>query len=298
LIIRGDLIGIGSILVIILIVIGLLLTLWKKLLLTHSLLIVNVIIFLISLVIPEVDSELGFRPEYLFSGQNMYTIITSMYLHADAFHLLFNMIFLAVIGLLFEEKVKTLRYGIIYYITGIAAAITFSLTSGILNPDVIIIGASGGLFGILGAYARLYPNDRFAFFPLPYPLPIFTWAFIFLLIAMVATFVPGICIFGRVAHLAHVGGLFAGLAMAPLVMKIKTKEKKKVTRVDLSALEAIAITQEDKELLQRIKSEDEPDIRRAWLEHFLARAKCPRCQKKLEVKGRAIKCECGFQLRF
>jgi len=253
---------------------------------------------MISFVIPEVDLDLGFRPRYLFSGEKIYTIITSMYIHADIIHLLFNMIFLAVIGLLLEEKIGSLRYGIIYYITGIAACVTYSFTSGILNPGVILVGAAGGLFGILGAYARLYPNDKFAFFPFPYPLPIFTWAFIFLLIAIMATFVQGICFFGNVAHLAHVGGLFAGMAIAPLVMKIKTKEKKKVSKVDFEALEKIAVTEEDKALLKKIKSEDEPEVRDAWLEHFLSKARCPHCDGIMEKKGRTLRCTCGFELKY
>lgn len=260
--------------------------------------VVNVIVFMISFVDPDMSLDLGFSPRYLFTGEKIYTIITSMYLHVDFVHLLFNMIFLVFIGLLLEEKIGTLRYGIIYYVTGVAAAVTYSFTSGLLQASVIIVGASGGLFGILGAYARLYPNDKFAFIPFPYPIPIYTWAFIFLLIAIVATIVPGICFFGRIAHLAHVGGLFAGLAIAPLVMKIEAKEQKKMTKVDYEALEEIVLSEEDKALLEKIKKEDEPEIRDAWLEHFLAKAKCPKCGRKLELKGRNLKCDCGFTLKF
>lgn len=267
---------------------------------THTLLIVNVIIFMLEYFAPsEIFDDLGFRPEYLFSGEKIYTIFTSMYLHTNVIHLLFNMIFLAFIGLLLEEKIGTLRYGIIYYFTGFTAVLTFSFTSGILRPEVIVVGASGGLFGILGAYARLYPNDKFAFFPFPVPLPIYTWAFIFLLIAFVATFVPGICLFGRVAHLAHVGGLFGGLAIAPLVMRIETKEKrKKMAKVNYNALDILAKTDEEKEILKKIKSEDEPEVRDAWLEHFLEKAKCPQCGNLMEQKGRTLRCTCGFELKY
>jgi len=288
-----------SIVAIILIIAGLIYTCWKKAFLTHTLLFINVIIFLISFVDPDIKVDLGFKPEYLFSGEKIYTIITSMYIHANVIHLLFNMIFLIFIGLLLEEKIGTLRYGIIYYATGVAAAVTFSFTSGILRPDVIVVGASGGLFGILGAYARLYPTDKFAFFPFPYPMPIYNWAFIFLMIAIVATFVPTICIFGNIAHLAHVGGLFAGLVISPLVMKIETKEKKKkMTKVDFQALDAIAVSDEDKALLEKIKKEDEPEVRDAWLEHFLSKARCPHCGGMMDLKGRNLRCTCGFELKY
>ena len=179
------------------------------------------------------SGDLALRPEYIFTGEKIYTVITSMYMHVDVIHLIFNMIFLIFIGLSLEEKIGTGRYGIIFYSTGVIAAVTYSFTSGIIRSEVLVMGASGGLFGILGAYARLYPNEKFAFIPFPYPLPIFTWAFIFILIAIVGTFVPGICFGGNVAHIAHVGGFFGGLAISPLIMKRKGKEmKNKMTKVN------------------------------------------------------------------
>ncbi|UCE35931.1 MAG: rhomboid family intramembrane serine protease [Thermoplasmata archaeon] len=286
-----------SIVVVIFIIAGLYYTYRAKAYLTHTLVLVNIIIFMMTYFVSDIILDLGFRPEYLFTGEKIYTVITSMYLHSGVLHLFFNMIFLIFIGLLFEEKIGTLRFGIIYYVTGFAAVVTFSFTSGFLRPEVIVVGASGGLYGILGAYARLYPDDRFAFIPFPYPLPIYTWAFIFLLIAIVATFVPGIC-FGPIAHLAHVGGLFAGLAVSPLVMKIKGKEKERVTKIDYNVFDVLAQTDSDKELLEKIKNEDEPEVRIAWLEHFLSKAKCPQCGGILQVEKRKLKCTCGFELKF
>ncbi len=245
-----------------------------------------------------IHRDLGFQPQYLFQGEKIHTILTSMYLHANFIHLLFNMIFLVFIGLLLEEKIGTLRYGLIFYITGVIAVITFSFTTGLPQPGVTVVGASGGLFGILGAYARLYPREKFAFLPFPYPMPIYTWAFIFLLIAILATFVPEICFLGNIAHLAHVGGLFGGMIIAPFIMKIPSKEKKKMTKIDYETLEAIALSDEEKTLLENIKKEDEPDVRDAWLEHFLGKAKCPKCGKKFQIKGRNLRCDCGFELRY
>jgi membrane associated rhomboid family serine protease len=242
--------------------------------------------------------DLGFRPEYLFSGERIYTIITSMYMHVDAIHLIFNMIFLIIIGLSLEEKMGTKRFALIFYITGVIAAFVYSFTQGLIRSEVIIMGASGGLYGILGAYARLYPNDKFAFLPFPYPLPIFTWAFIFLLIAIVATFVPGLCFGGNVAHVAHVGGLFGGLIIAPFVMKVKDKKKKAVRPINFEALRPLAQTHEDKELLRKIESEDEPEVRDAWLEHFLKKARCPQCGGPMELSKRTLKSTCGYEIRF
>ena len=279
-------------------IVGLIYTFWKKAYLTHTLLIVNIFVFLFKYGTPEMDNDLAFNPDYLFTGEKFYTIITSMYMHLDPIHLIFNMIFLLFIGLSLEQKIGTIRYAVIFYATGVIAAITYSFTTGLISQNVIIMGASGGLFGILGAYARLYPNDKFAFLPFPYPLPIFTWAFIFFTIAVVATFVPGICFGRNVANIAHVGGLFGGLAIAPLVMKIKDKEKKKITPINFEALRSLAKTEEEKELLEKIKSEDEPDVRKVWLEHFLSKARCPECEGMMQISGRTLKCTCGNEIKF
>ena len=71
-----------------------------------------------------------------------------------------------------------------------------------------------------------------------------------------------------------------------------------MTKVDYEALEAIALSEEDKALLEKIKKEDEPEVRDAWLEYLLAKAKCPKCGKNLVVKGRNLSCDCGFELKF
>jgi membrane associated rhomboid family serine protease len=285
---------------IVIIIVGFSITFIKKLYLTHTLLIVNVLVFLFKLQTPELNLDLAFNPDDLTNGARLYTIITSMYMHVDGIHLLFNMIFLIFIGLSLEEKIGTTRFAFIFYVTGIVAAITYSFTTGLVRSNVIVMGASGGLFGILGAYARLYPTEKFAFIPFPYPLPIFTWAFIFFLIAMAATFIPGLCLGGNVAHIAHVGGLFGGLALAPLAMRIPGKDtkKKRIRPIDFKALEILARTDEQKELLEKIKPEDEPEVRDAWLDHFLEKAKCPECGGLMIRTGRTLKCSCGKEIRF
>jgi membrane associated rhomboid family serine protease len=280
--------------------VGFIITFAKRIYLTHTLLVVNVLVFLLSFQTREVTIDLAFNPDDLFNGARVYTLITSMYMHVDGIHLLFNMIFLIFIGLSLEEKIGTARFAFIFYVTGIIAAITYSFTTGLIRSNVIVMGASGGLFGILGAYARLYPTEKFAFIPFPYPLPIFTWAFIFFLIAMVATFVPNMCLGGNVAHIAHVGGLFGGLALAPLAMKIPGKDtkKKRIRPINFKALEPLAKTDEQKELLEKIKTEDEPEVRDAWLDHFLSKAQCPECGGMMIRSGRTLKCSCGREIRF
>lgn len=267
---------------------------------------VNVIIFMLSIISQSVYYDLRLNPNYILGGERLYTVITSMYLHLDVIHLIFNMLFFIFFGLLFEEKVGTLRFGIIFYSSGIIASLLFSVIMGLFRPYYVAVGASGGLAGILGAYGRLFPDDKFAFFPFPQALPIQTWASIFFLLSLVLGFLQvGIptmqnetCCLLRVAHLAHLGGIMTGFMIAPYVMKVPSREKKKIMKVDFKALEALANTEDDKALLEKIKLEDEPEVRDAWLEYFLKKARCPQCGGVMVIKGRTIKCTCGFEVKY
>jgi membrane associated rhomboid family serine protease len=292
--------------VIILIIAGVFYAYWKKMYLTHMLILLMVVIYLITVLTSDIVSDLRFSPIYrdlafnpanLKTGTNLYQVITSEFVHNSPLHLIFNVLALAMLGLRFEEKVEALRYGIIFFVSGALATVLFALTSNF--QPAYLVGASGGLFGIMGAYARLYPREKFMFFPIMVPLPIFTWTFLLIIISILFHFVPDLCLLPDVAHIAHVEGAFVGLAIAPLVMKIESKEKKKKLKpVDFKALETLAKSDEEKELLAKIKSEDEPEVRDAWLEHFLTKAKCPQCGGNFEIRGRTLKSTCGYEIKY
>ena len=292
---------------IIMIVVGFFITYWKRLFLSHMLIILMTfgMIFILATTDTEttwmnysqVSSDLAYRPIYLKTGENLYTMVTNVFVHSNIFHFIFNLFAILFLCLSFEEQVGPLRFGIIFFGTTIIADILYSFSTNFSTGG--LIGASGGVYGIIGAYARIYPNKKFAFLPFPTPLPIYTWAFIFLLAGILLTFVPSLCFIPNVAHLAHVLALFAGLAISPYVMKIETKDKKKkVMAINFTALEPLARTEEEKELLDKIRSEDEPDVRKAWLEHFLSKARCPECGGMMQVSGRTLKCTCGKEIKF
>jgi membrane associated rhomboid family serine protease len=290
------------------IIAGIFITFWKKMLLSHMIIILMSfgMIFIVATTIfsttwldfSVVSYDLAFRPVYLVTGERLYTMVTNVFIHGNFFHFLFNFLAILFLCLSFEEQVGTLRFGIIFFGANIIAAILYALSTNFGSGG--LVGASGGVFGIIGAYARLYPNKRFAFLPIPYPLPIYTWAFIFLLAGILFSLVPDLCLIPNVAHLAHVFALFAGLAIAPIVMKIPIKDtkKKEVTQIDFKALESLAQTDEQKELLEKIRSEDEPEVRDAWLEHFISRAKCPECGGMMMKSGRTLRCTCGREIRY
>jgi membrane associated rhomboid family serine protease len=148
------------------------------------------------------------------------TIFTSMFMHADLLHLGFNMLFLWVFGNNVEDQLGKVRFAVFYIVCGLAAAFAHFL------PDpgsvVPVVGASGAVSGVLGAYIVLFPHARVVSLV---PLGFFFWttdlpAWVVLGLWFVVQFLGGLVGLGAaqaggggVAYLAHVGGFVAGLVL-------------------------------------------------------------------------------------
>ncbi len=147
------------------------------------------------------------------------TVLTSMFLHGSWMHLLGNMLYLWIFGNNIEDSMGHGRFIIFYLLCGICAA----LAQALINPlsEVPMIGASGAISGVLGAYLLLYPHARvMVLVPLglfittvnmPASLVLLLW-FVIQLVSSIAVDSNG----GGVAFFAHVGGFIAGMAMIPL----------------------------------------------------------------------------------
>lgn len=151
------------------------------------------------------------------------TLLTSQFLHAGWAHLLGNMLFLWIFGDNVEDRLGHLPYLLFYLVCGAGAALVQVLTAP-LSP-VPLIGASGAIAGVLGAYFVLYPFAwvtvlfPFFFFLLPVDVP----AVLMLLLWFVTQFFNGLAALtrvsatGGVAFWAHVGGFVIGLVLALLL---------------------------------------------------------------------------------
>jgi membrane associated rhomboid family serine protease len=292
--------SIGSIIAI-LVIIGLMAYgLWKRgnlyLLLAIAIIVVFIICAVTSEYVPHVSYsqvfwELGFAPSYLTTGENLHTIITSMFVHANLAHLIFNLIALIFIGTLLESRIGTVRFFAIYFLTGIIATLVFGIAY--ISAGVFLIGASGAISGILGALGRLYPHQRitmfFGFGILP-NMPIYVLVIIFLLIETFLAFMRN----DSTAHLAHIVGAVSGFLVAPLIVKLEARRID--VKVHAKGLEPLATTPELRDMLERIRTEDDAEVRKAWLQHFYSRARCPRCNGGLGKKRRYLQCEnCGWK---
>ena len=143
-------------------------------------------------------------------------VITSQFLHADWLHLIFNMLFLWVFGNNIEDRLGRIRFLPFYLLCGVLAG----LSQAFADPDsaVPLIGASGAIAGVLGAYLVLYPRISvwtivLPFFFLPFKIPAWLWLAIFFALQFLYLGDSATSGGGGVAYLAHIGGFVAGAAL-------------------------------------------------------------------------------------
>ena len=136
------------------------------------------------------------------------TLLSAMFLHGSLFHLAGNMLFLWIFGNNVEDFLGPLRFGLFYLISGLGA----SFFQVVLSPNsrVPMIGASGAIAGVLGAYFLLYPGARVLTLVLLWIIPI-PAAFVLGLWFVLQVLNVGMG--GGVAWFAHIGGFLVGLAL-------------------------------------------------------------------------------------
>ena len=172
----------------------------------------------------DVVGEYGAIPYEITNGEDLpgeaapfwLTILTSMFLHGSLLHLGGNMLFLWIFGNNIEDSMGRLTF-IAFYLLGGLAALGLQVAT---DPDsqVVTIGASGAIAGVLGGYARLYPRARvvtivfivifFTIVTLPALLVLGLW---FLLQLLPAFSEPVDSAGGGVAYFAHIGGFLFGV---------------------------------------------------------------------------------------
>ena len=146
-------------------------------------------------------------------GRHYTHVVTSMFLHGSWLHLIGNMWFLWIFGKGVEDSMGRLRFAVFYVLCGLAAAAVQVLA----EPASVapMVGASGAIGGVMGAYVVLYPTVRvFTFLPLGFffttiALPAWVMLGYWFLLQLLGTFGGD----NGVAVWAHVGGFAAGMAL-------------------------------------------------------------------------------------
>lgn len=156
------------------------------------------------------------------------SVFTSMFLHGGWLHLIFNMLFLWIFGNNVEDSMGHFRYVGFYLLCGVAAAATQVAA----QPDsrVPMIGASGAISGVLGAYLLLFPRARvLTLVPIWIFLRfVYLPAWVFLIVWFALQLLSGAATVGQqtgggVAFWAHIGGFVAGMILVPVFKKRRVR---------------------------------------------------------------------------
>jgi membrane associated rhomboid family serine protease len=154
--------------------------------------------------------------------------VTSMFVHADFPHLLFNMLGLFFFGRMLEQAFGTKRFLIYYFVCGIGASLiyiawaVFSYYRYMSHGEVYefgsCVGASGAVFGLLMGAAMLFPNTQFLIYGIiPMRLGVMAILYGTYELIMLMRDLPQ----DRVAHIAHIGGLIFGFIMLKIYQRNK-----------------------------------------------------------------------------
>lgn len=215
---------------------------------TYSIILINVIVY----VFQNLDfgtylfmvNNYGLRPAEIMSGQNLITLLSSMFLHAGIYegyygllHIFMNMYILFIFGDDAEAVFGGPLFLTFYLFCGVIAglfhaAITVLFLPGMAN--IPTIGASGAIFGVMAAYALAFPKRRLMMLMYYYPVQLPALAAVAFLVAIEVMYSIFAITFGlsvSIANTAHVGGFIAGAAFTflfKLTGRGPWKEKKEL----------------------------------------------------------------------
>jgi membrane associated rhomboid family serine protease len=197
---------------------------------------INVLAFFVYLILTYIYDPvpithlLALQPFMILQGRYLWTILTSMFLHAGLGHLIANMISLIFIGGFVEKLIGKKRFLYIYFIGGFVASMFFVLFAGFLgttelgarffgSPMSLAVGASGAIFALGGLLAVLIPKMKvLVFFIVPMPM----WAAMIALTFVMWLFSASLSL--PIGNTAHLGGLVLGVTYG-VYLKIKYPRK-------------------------------------------------------------------------
>ncbi len=226
----------------------------RKPFVTIGLVAANVLVFLWQIAYGLQNSVYawGFIPSRLFGGADLpvpvagyghliihsdpiTTLFTAMFMHGGWLHLGGNMLYLWIFGNNVEDRLGHFRFLAFYLVGGLVATFAHLLTGP--SSPLPLVGASGAVAAVLGAYFRLYPRARvkcllfivvfFTMIELPASLVLGWWIVIQVINGLLGL---GAGVGGGVAWFAHIGGFVAGIALLAL-MGVKTRTRPSRVRV-------------------------------------------------------------------
>ncbi|MEA1946231.1 MAG: rhomboid family intramembrane serine protease [Thermodesulfobacteriota bacterium] len=194
---------------------------------------INVVVYLVQIsLVPDLNRFIyiyGLVParysipqitSYFTTSQQLFSLLSFMFLHGGFWHLLGNMWSLYIFGDNIEDRLGPFRYLVFYLLCGITSGLSHLIIN--LHSNIPTIGASGAVAGVMGAYLILYPNAKILtlipiiFIPWFIEIP----AFFFLGLWFVFQFVSAAGSHGGIAWWAHIGGFIFGIIFLKILLAL------------------------------------------------------------------------------
>jgi len=189
----------------------------KRVPITLVLILINALAFLLQRSVSGLTNALLLDSSTVWS--HPYTLITSMFMHANGTHILFNMYSLFIFGPLIEQRVGSRRFTYLYFAAGLLASIisTFFYDKA--------LGASGAIMGVIGMTIILLPKLKVLLFFF-IPMSMRTAGIIFALIDLFGAFSG----YGNTANIAHLVGLAVGLSYGYYLIRKRKEHQRRFTQ--------------------------------------------------------------------
>ena len=173
----------------------------------RNIIIINVAVFIVMYLLPVEKFFLltfGIVPKFVWSRGFIWQPLTYLFIHGGFWHILMNMFVLWMFGMEIENYWGKKEFYKYYFITGIGSGLITLLFS--LNSTIPVVGASGAIYGILVAFALMFPN-RYLYLYFLIPIKAKYFVIFIAVVTFFSTFAPGT---SNISHLTHLGGFLIG----------------------------------------------------------------------------------------
>lgn len=153
-----------------------------------------------------------FRPYWFLRRRQYDTIVLSSFVHADMWHLIFNMLTLYSFGFLLERAIGSIHFVLLYF-AGLLVTHAGTYFKQKNNPEYASLGASGAILAVLFAVIVFFPDQSLYMFPIPVPIPVPLFGIVYFAYTWYAARNPQ----GRINQDAPLGGAITGLVYVALI---------------------------------------------------------------------------------
>ncbi len=233
-----------------------------------------VLVYLIELYAYSTGNILSYFMEFACkSGVFDVGTFTAIYVHSlNPGHIFFNILIFFLVGYPFERRIGSFRFTSIFLVSGVVANIGYSSFLYFYHINSFIIGASGAIFGIMGAFLILYPNDEITMFLGPILMPRVKVKYAVLAFMAVEFIATLFWVNDNVAHGAHVIGAVTGAVFAYAIrnrISLRTVGSGTISRkVDYALFDKLADTDDLKRVCSRIREEQDEIVCNSWILEF------------------------------